>query len=80
METTGDAVEVGARGASSSTVGSLSDLKEYVMEAAELTTAIVAKAGRKRGGGKMKAERRELMSRKVTLVSGDTGKQLLPSR
>ena len=56
------------------------ELQQFIFEAAEKSTAIVVKEGKKRGGRKHNARQRELMTRKVSMLSGDSGKALLPSR
>jgi hypothetical protein len=55
-------------------------LQNYVLSAAEKSTAIVTKVGSRRGSRKLRADRRELMGKNVTLLSGDTGRALVQPR
>lgn len=51
------------------------ELQQFICEAADRSTAIVAKEGKKRGGHLRQQEKR-----KVSMLSGDTDEPLLSSR
>ena len=57
------------------------ELHGMVSDAADVTTALETKVGAKRGGRRTTARGRgDLMDQKVTIVSGDTGKAVVPHR
>jgi hypothetical protein len=80
MASLGSTSASGAAGAGDAAIASHEELQKYVLGAATKSTAITAKVGSRRGGKKMKVERRELMGTKVSLLSGDTGRALVPPR
>ena len=61
-------------------IKSLEELEAHIRESAHQTTALVMKTGARRGGRKMKAERRELMGMKLSVLSGENGRAVLPVR
>ena len=70
----------GAEDAGDAAITSHVELQNYVLSAAEKSTAIVTKVGSRRGGKKLHANRRELMGKNVTLLSGDPGRALVQPR
>ena len=64
----------------SGAITSLEELEAHIHQSAHQTTALVMKTGARRGGRKMKAERRELMGMKLSVLSGENGRAVLPVR
>ena len=61
-------------------IASHQELQQHFLSAAETSTAMVTKVGKRRGGRRMNSKHRALMGTKVSVLSGESGRAILPSR